>query len=147
MRRHRLSGVLTVVAAMVVTGASARTGVDHSRAEAKAGPGSGTVLAGAASRSVLPLVEGGYDYLSEGFPDRHDQRYHHHDRRVDFVVSDDEGQELLVETKARSEILPEDVEQCLLYMHQGGYRLCLLISFGQKPLGIRRFVHSPQGNG
>jgi len=64
-------------------------------------------------------------------------------RRVDFVVWNDDG-ELLLETKARSAILPEDVEQCLLYLHQGGYRLCLLVNFGQKPLGVRRFVHTPQ---
>ena len=65
-------------------------------------------------------------------------------RRVDFVIWNEEG-ELLLETKARSEILAEDVEQCLLYLHQGGYRLCLLVNFGQKPLGVRRFVHTPQG--
>jgi GxxExxY protein len=64
-------------------------------------------------------------------------------RRVDFVVWKD-GEELLLETKARSAILPEDVEQCLLYLHRGGYRLCLLVNFGQKPLGVRRFVHTPQ---
>jgi GxxExxY protein len=63
-------------------------------------------------------------------------------RRVDFVIWNEEG-ELLLETKARSEILPEDAEQCLLYLHQGGYRLCLLANFGQKPLGVRRFVHTP----
>lgn len=62
-------------------------------------------------------------------------------RRVDFVVSDDTG-ELLLETKARTAILPEDVEQCLLYLRQGGYRLCLLVNFGEKPLGVRRLVHS-----
>jgi GxxExxY protein len=64
-------------------------------------------------------------------------------RRVDFVIWNDGG-ELLLETKARSTILAEDVEQCLLYLHQGGYRLCLLVNFGEKPLGIRRFVHTPQ---
>jgi GxxExxY protein len=64
-------------------------------------------------------------------------------RRVDFVIWRD-GDELLLETKARSAIRPEDVEQCLLYLHQGGYRLCLLVNFGQKPLGIRRFVHTPE---
>ncbi len=63
-------------------------------------------------------------------------------RRVDFVIWDDTG-ELLLETKPRSEILPEDIEQCLLYLHQGRYRLCLLVNFGEKPLGIRRFVHTP----
>jgi GxxExxY protein len=64
-------------------------------------------------------------------------------RRVDFVIWTG-GEELLLETKARSAILPEDVEQCLLYLHQGGYRLCLLVNFGEKPLGVRRFVHTPQ---
>ena len=63
-------------------------------------------------------------------------------RRVDFLIWDDAG-ELLLETKARSQILPEDMEQCLLYLHQGNYRLCLLVNFGQKPLGIQRFVHTP----
>ena len=62
-------------------------------------------------------------------------------RRVDFLVWDDSG-ELIVETKARSEILAEDVEQCLLYLHNGGYKLCLLVNFGQKPLGIKRLVNS-----
>jgi GxxExxY protein len=64
-------------------------------------------------------------------------------RRVDFVVWSAEG-ELILEIKARSQILPEDVEQCLLYLHQGNYRVCLLVNFGQKPLGIRRFVHTRQ---
>ena len=63
-------------------------------------------------------------------------------RRVDFVIWKD-ADELILETKARSVILPEDVEQCLLYLHQGGYRLCLLVNFGEKPLGVRRFVHTP----
>jgi GxxExxY protein len=67
-------------------------------------------------------------------------------RRVDFVIWRD-GSELLLGTKAKSEILPEDVEQCLLYLHQGGYELCLLVNFGQKPLGVRRFVHTPEGQG
>lgn len=66
-------------------------------------------------------------------------------RRVDFLIWDESG-ELLLETKARSAILPEDAEQCLLYPHQGGYHLCLLVNFGQKPLGVRRFVHGrPSG--
>ena len=64
-------------------------------------------------------------------------------RRVDFVIWNDTD-ELLLEVKAKSAILPEDIEQCLLYLHQGGYRLCLLVNFGEKPLGVRRFVHTPQ---
>jgi len=66
-------------------------------------------------------------------------------RRVDFVVWD-ETDELLLETKARSTILPEDIEQCLLYLHQGEYRLCLLVNFVERPLGIRRLVHTPQND-
>lgn len=62
-------------------------------------------------------------------------------RRIDFLVWDDKDR-LILEAKARSAIRPEDVEQCLLYLHQGGYALCLLVNFGQKPLGIRRFVHT-----
>jgi GxxExxY protein len=64
-------------------------------------------------------------------------------RRVDFLIWNREG-ELILETKARSCILDEDVEQCLLYLHQGKYRVCLLVNFGEKPLGIRRFVHTPE---
>jgi len=68
-------------------------------------------------------------------------------RRVDFVIGTGDD-ELLLETKAASMIKPEDVEQCLLYLHQGNYKLCLLVNFGVKPLKIRRFVHSPrQGEG
>lgn len=64
-------------------------------------------------------------------------------RRADFLIQDGQT-ELLLETKARRSILPEDVEQCLLYLRQGSYRLCLLANFGEKPLGIRRFVHTPR---
>jgi len=63
-------------------------------------------------------------------------------RRVDFLIEDGADQ-LIMETKAASQIKPEDVEQCLLYLHQGGYRLCLLVNFGQKPLAVRRFIHTP----
>jgi GxxExxY protein len=63
-------------------------------------------------------------------------------RRVDFLVWNDTGERLLLETKASSKILPGDIEQCLLYLHQGSYPLCLLINFGEKPLGVRRLVHT-----
>jgi GxxExxY protein len=64
-------------------------------------------------------------------------------RRVDFVIEDCKDR-LILETKASSQVRPEDVEQCLLYLHQGGYRLCLLVNFGEKPLKTRRFVHTPE---
>lgn len=60
-------------------------------------------------------------------------------RRVDFVINDQQD-ELILETKAASQIKPEDVEQCLLYLNQGNYHLCLLVNFGVKPLQIQRFV-------
>jgi GxxExxY protein len=62
-------------------------------------------------------------------------------RRVDFLIWRG-GEELILETKARSVTLPEDVEQCLLYLKQGGYRVCLLVNFGEKPLKPKRFVNS-----
>ncbi|HSF80151.1 MAG TPA: GxxExxY protein [Anaerolineales bacterium] len=64
-------------------------------------------------------------------------------RRVDFIIEDGQHQ-LILEIKAASQVKPEDVEQCLLYLHQGGYRLCLLVNFGEKPLKPRRFVHTPE---
>ena len=65
-------------------------------------------------------------------------------RRVDFVVWDNEHT-LLVEIKASSETKPEDVEQCLLYLRNGNFPICLLVNFGQVPLGKQRFVHTPLG--
>ena len=53
-------------------------------------------------------------------------------RRVDFVIEDGKDQ-LILETKAARQIKPEDVEQCLFYLHQGSYRLCLSVNFGEKP--------------
>jgi GxxExxY protein len=64
-------------------------------------------------------------------------------RRVDFFIENGNDQ-LILETKASSEIMSEDIEQCLLYLHQGGYQLCLLVNFGEKPLKTRRFVHTPE---
>ncbi len=63
-------------------------------------------------------------------------------QRVDFLIWDAHD-EVLLETKARRQVLPEDTEQSLLYLHQGRYRVCLLAKFGQKPLGKRRFVYTP----
>ncbi len=62
-------------------------------------------------------------------------------RRVDYLIEDG-SDSLILETKASSEIKPEDVEQCLLYLHKGGYRLCLLVNFGEKPIKIQRFIHT-----
>ena len=63
-------------------------------------------------------------------------------RRVDFVVWDPTAS-VLLETKATKAIRPEDAEQCLLYLRNGNFRVCLLANFGQSPLGKQRFVHTP----
>jgi GxxExxY protein len=65
-------------------------------------------------------------------------------RRVDFVIWDDQST-LLLETKAAKAVRPEDYEQCLLYLRNGNFRVCLLANFGQVPLGKRRRVHTPTG--
>jgi GxxExxY protein len=64
-------------------------------------------------------------------------------RRVDFVISAG-GEQLLLEIKATTMTRPEDAEQCLLYLKHGGYKLCLLVNFGVKPLSVRRFVNSTE---
>jgi GxxExxY protein len=63
-------------------------------------------------------------------------------RRVDFVVWDD-ACTVLLEVKAARAIRPEDIEQCLLYLRNGNFRVCLLANFGRVPLGKKRLVHSP----
>lgn len=62
-------------------------------------------------------------------------------RRADFLIWD-EDDEILLETKARSEILDQDIEQCLLYLKNGGYETCLLVNFGEKPIGRQRIVYT-----
>ena len=65
-------------------------------------------------------------------------------RRVDFVIWDS-THTILLETKAIKVIRPQDVEQCLLYLRNGNFRVCLLANFGQVPLGKQRFVYTPTG--
>ncbi len=63
-------------------------------------------------------------------------------RRVDFVIWDN-THTLLLETKAAKAILPEDIEQVILYLRNGNFRVGLLANFGQVPLGKERLVHTP----
>ena len=70
MRFNHLLGVLflTALCQLAVSPlAAARSGP-----QGKPPPGQGNVLVGAASRSVLPLVDGSLDYLKAGFPGRGD---------------------------------------------------------------------------
>lgn len=60
-------------------------------------------------------------------------------RRVDFVV-----EEVLVEIKARSELLDQDLIQTLSYLKASGFKIALLLNFGAKRLQSKRLVYSPQ---
>jgi GxxExxY protein len=58
-------------------------------------------------------------------------------RWVDFVVWDGQTT-VLLEIKAAKEIRPEDLEQSLLHLRHGDFRICDLASFGETPLGKMR---------
>ncbi len=60
--------------------------------------------------------------------------------RMDFLV----GGLLVIEIKAIEVLLPVHSAQVLTYLRLGGYRVGLLLNFGQPTLkaGIRRFVNS-----
>ncbi|MDB5058559.1 MAG: GxxExxY protein [Chloroflexi bacterium] len=57
-------------------------------------------------------------------------------KRVDFVV-----EAVLLEIKARSEILEQEYIQTLSYLRASGYRTGLLLNFGTPKIGIKRFVY------
>lgn len=59
-------------------------------------------------------------------------------RRVDFVAED-----CVVEIKAKSEFDPEDYIQTLSYLKASGYRLGLLVNFGNKRAEFKRLMNSP----
>lgn len=65
-------GIAAAVAAAALVPGPGAAGPPGPAPGGAGGHGEGTVLAGAASRSVLPLVDGGYGYLRAGFPGRHD---------------------------------------------------------------------------
>jgi GxxExxY protein len=57
-------------------------------------------------------------------------------RRADFVVED-----VMVETKARSQMSPEDYVQALNYVKVSGFDLGLLLNFGAPRLQVKRLVN------
>jgi hypothetical protein len=63
MRHSRLGSTLVALGLLIPAAA-------HTAASSP--PGQGTLLVGAASTTVLPLVNGSYDYLKAGFPSRKD---------------------------------------------------------------------------
>ena len=100
--------------------------VDYQRALAMALPARGLDLI---REAEIPICFGGVEVAR---------------RRVDFVVWDANTTALL-EIKAAGAVKPEDFEQCLLYLRNGNFRVCLLANFGQVPLGKWRRVHTPSG--
>lgn len=59
-----------------------------------------------------------------------------HTRRVDFVVD-----EIIVEIKAKMSLEERDFEQTLSYLKASGFRVALLLNFGERKLGIKRIVN------
>ena len=57
-------------------------------------------------------------------------------RRADFVVED-----VMVETKAKSQMAPEDYVQATNYVKASGFKVGLLLNFGASRLQIKRLVN------
>ena len=64
-------------------------------------------------------------------------------KRVDFVVGDKSG-DVMVEIKAKARLEDVDFVQALSYLKASGYRVGLLINFGESVQVKRRvFTHQP----
>jgi GxxExxY protein len=61
-------------------------------------------------------------------------------KRVDFVVGDETG-DVLVEIKAKAALEEVNFVQTLSYLKASGHTVALLLNFGAKRLGIKRFVY------
>lgn len=57
-------------------------------------------------------------------------------KRVDFIID-----RVLVEIKAKSELAPVDFIQTLSYLKASGYKVGLLLNFGDVKLGIKRLAN------
>lgn len=57
-------------------------------------------------------------------------------KRMDFIIDD-----VILETKAKKELEPQDYIQTLSYLKATGYKTGLLINFGSKRVEIKRFVN------
>ena len=58
--------------------------------------------------------------------------------RVDFVIED----KIAVDLKAKKYITREDFRQMLRYLKSGGYKLGLIINFGEPQVTVRRVINS-----
>ncbi len=57
-------------------------------------------------------------------------------KRVDFIID-----AVMVEIKAKSELTPVDFVQTLSYLKASGYKVGLLLNFGEAKLKIKRLVN------
>jgi GxxExxY protein len=85
---------------------------------------------------ALELMAEGLDYSREVWIDVHYRNQVIGKQRVDFLV-----EEVMVEIKARSELLEQDYVQTLSYLKASGFQVALLLNFGAKKLGIKRLVY------
>lgn len=84
---------------------------------------------------AVELEVAGLDFVREENIPIYYKGRHIDTRRVDFVISD-----CILEIKARKELLDADFIQALIYLKSSGYRLGLLINFGENAVNCKRLV-------
>lgn len=78
------------------------------------------------------------DYSREVWIDVHYRDMKIGRKRIDFIV-----EEVMVETKAKSQIESADVIQTLSYLKASGFQIGLLLNFGAETLQIKRLINTP----
>jgi GxxExxY protein len=90
------------------------------------------------SALALELQAEGLDYSRECWVDVYYKDRKVDKRRVDFIV-----EEILVETKAKSQLEDQDYMQTLSYLKATSFRVGLLINFGAEKIQVKRFEWTP----
>jgi GxxExxY protein len=85
---------------------------------------------------ALELQAQGLDYSREVWIDVIYRDVKVGSKRVDFLIEN-----VMVEIKARSELLDVDFVQALSYLKASGYKVGLLINFGAPQLLVRRLAN------
>ena len=107
------------------------------RVHAELGPGFREVIYQRALE--LELMAEGLEYSREMWIDVHYRDQVIGKQRVDFFI-----EEVMVELKARSELLDQDFVQTLSYLKASGFKVALLLNFGAKQLVIKRLVYKAE---
>lgn len=99
------------------------------------GPGFNEVIY---QRSLsLELRKAGIEHNREQWLDVTYKGIHVGKKRVDFVLDD-----IIIETKAKSQYDPQDYMQTISYLKSSGYQIALLINFGTNKVTIKRFINN-----